>query len=226
MICTQDNAISCINKKRFQWTIKRFFDIILSLLGIIFCIPVLIVCYIAIKLDSPGPLLFTQNRIGRNNKQFKLLKLRTMTVEQPQTGSTSLLTVCGDSRITRTGAILRKTKIDELPQLFNVLRGDMSLVGPRPQVAKYVNYYNDIDMLVLLIRPGITGAASFFLYNEEAILRKLKDPEKSYIKRIIPLKTKLNLKYIKNYSLGLDIYFIVITVLRVFIKSYQVTKRK
>ena len=184
--------------------LKRIFDIICSLAGIIVLIPVYAIISILLKMDSKGPFLYKQIRVGKNNIDFKLFKIRTMHVDADKKGL--LITVGGrDPRITRIGYYLRKYKLDELPQLFNVLNGDMSLVGPRPEVRHYVNYYNDDQMEVLSVQPGITDYASIEYRNENELLSKTNDPESTYINEIMPAKLELNLKYIKNKGFITDI---------------------
>lgn len=178
---------------------KRLFDILLSLNGIIVSSPVLLIIGISIKIDSKGSILFIQRRVGKDGKDFNLYKFRTMTVGASNKG---LLTVGkNDNRITKLGYSLRKYKLDELPQLFNVIKGDMSIVGPRPEVRKYVELYNDEQKKVLSVRPGITDYASIEYINENEILGKSSNPEETYIKEVMPAKLLLNLKYINNNSL-------------------------
>ncbi|HHT9130649.1 MAG TPA: sugar transferase, partial [Candidatus Brocadiaceae bacterium] len=158
---------------------KRLFDIFLSSIGLILFSPLFAAVSILIKLGSAGPIFFTQKRIGKNFKPFYLYKFRTMVQDAPTKGLS--ITVDCDPRITRIGRLLRKTKIDELPQLWNVLKGNMSLVGPRPEVRRYVSKYRKDYKEILKIRPGITDGASLIYSNEEAILKGKKDPEAYYI---------------------------------------------
>ncbi len=189
---------------------KRLFDIFFSFFGLLFLIPLFIVISLLIILDSKGGIFFLQIRVGKNNKDFKILKFRTMKTNSEKKG---LLTVgAKDNRITKIGYFLRKYKLDELPQLINVLIGDMSIVGPRPEVRKYVNLYNEKQMKVLSVRSGITDYASIKYANENEILGKEKDPEKIYINEIMPEKLELNLKYIKEMSLITDIKIIIKTI--------------
>ncbi len=176
--------------------IKRIFDIVFSISGLILLSPVLIVIAILIRFDSKGPVLYKQTRVGRNNKDFKLLKFRTMNSDSDSKG---LLTVGGrDPRITKTGYYLRKFKLDEFPQLINVLYGEMSFVGPRPEVRKYVDLYTEDQKKVLDVSPGITDIASIKYKNENDLLEKAEDPEKYYIEKIMPDKIDLNLEYINE----------------------------
>jgi len=195
---------------------KRIFDIVFSCLGLILLAPVLVVLAIIIKLDSKGPVLFIQPRVGLNNKDFNIFKFRTMQMESDKKG---LLTLGNkDSRITKVGYFLRRYKIDEFPQLLNIVIGDMSFVGPRPELRKYVNYYPQEDLSVLSVRPGITGLASIEFRNEVELLKAAKDPETYFIESIIPEKLKLNKLYIEKRSFWLDLKLIIITIYRVLTK--------
>lgn len=177
----------------------RFFDILLSLLGLIILGPVFILTALWIKFDSKGPVFYRQRRVGRYNDDFVLLKFRSMYSDSERHG---LLTVGNnDLRITRSGRYIRNHKIDELPQLINVLKGDMSMVGPRPEVRKYVDLYNDDQKKILMVRPGITDFASIKFANENEILGKVEDPERYYVDVLMPEKLKLNLRYTENRNL-------------------------
>ena len=196
--------------------IKRIFDIVFSCLGLILLAPVLVVLAIIIKLDSKGPILFIQPRVGFNNQDFNIFKFRTMQMESDKKG---LLTLGNkDSRITKVGYFLRRYKIDEFPQLLNIVIGDMSFVGPRPELRKYVNYYPQEDLSVLSVRPGITGLASIEFRNEVELLKVAKDPETYFIESIIPEKLKLNKLYIEKRSFWFDLKLIIITIYRVLTK--------
>lgn len=178
----------------------RLFDILFSALGLIILSPLFAVLYILIRTESKGGAFYVQERIGKDGKPFGLYKFRTM-----RTGSESegLLTIGEhDNRITRIGYFLRKTKIDELPQLMNVLKGDMSLVGPRPEVRKYVDLYTEEQLKVLSVRPGITDYASIEYVNENELLSKADDPDRVYIEEIMPDKIKLNMKYLEHYTIS------------------------
>ena len=178
----------------------RLFDIFFSALGLIILFPFFVVFYLLIRIGSKGGAFYIQERIGKNGKPFGLYKFRTMRVGSDTEG---LLTVGErDSRITRIGYILRKTKIDELPQLLNVLKGEMSLVGPRPEVRKYTDLYTEEQRKVLSVRPGITDYASIEYVNENELLSKADDPERMYIEEVMPDKIKLNMKYLKHYTVG------------------------
>ena len=191
----------------------RFFDSILSLVGLVILAPLFIVLSVWIKIDSIGPVFYKQIRVGQNGKDFGLFKFRSMVVDADKKG---LITVGGkDPRITRSGYFIRKYKLDELPQLINVLVGDMSLVGPRPEVRKYVELYDDEQNKVLSVKPGITDYASIEYMDENEILGKSTDPEKTYIEEIMPEKIKYNMKYIKNRSLIEYFKIIFLTVLKI-----------
>jgi len=194
--------------------LKRIFDIVFSLIGILFLLPVFILLWLLIKIESNGPAIFKQKRVGLNNKDFSLYKFRSMYVDAEKKGQ---LTVgMNDSRITRVGYYMRRYKFDELPQLLNVLNGSMSFVGPRPEVRKYVELYNKEQLKVLSVKPGITDYASLKYFKENEILSKAQNPEKEYIEVIMPEKLKLNLQYIKDKSIGRDIIIILKTILKIF----------
>ena len=178
----------------------RFFDIIFSALGLIVLLPVFAAICLKIKIGSKGGSFFIQERIGKDGKPFGLYKFRTMRIGADSEG---LLTVGEhDARITRVGYFLRKTKMDELPQLWNVLKGDMSLVGPRPEVRKYVELYTDEQRKVLRVRPGITDYASIEYANENELLSKAEDPDRTYIEEVMPDKIKLNMRYLEHYTVS------------------------
>lgn len=178
----------------------RLFDILFAGIGLIVLSPLLAVLYLLVCIESPGGGFYRQKRVGKNGKDFWLYKFRSMRKGADKKG---LITVGGhDSRITHTGYFIRKYKLDELPQLFNVLRGDMSLVGPRPEVRKYVDMYNSEQRKVLSVRPGITDYASIEYADENVILGQSANPDKTYIEQIMPDKIRLNMKYIANHSIG------------------------
>ena len=190
--------------------LKRIFDIIFSLIGILILLPFFVLFAILIISDSGFPIFYSQKRVGRNEIDFPLLKFRTMKKDSDKKG---LLTISEkDSRITNIGYFLRKYKIDELPQLFNVLIGNMSLVGPRPEVRKYVEIYNAEQKKVLSVKPGITDYASIEYANENEILSKSENPEQLYINEVMPAKLKLNLKYIAEKSFLTDLKIILKTI--------------
>lgn len=193
---------------------KRIFDLFFSISGILMLAPLYLLVALAIRLDSPGPILFKQIRVGKDRKHFKIWKFRTMCLDAEKKGGQ--ITVGGrDPRVTRMGYYLRKFKLDELPQLFNVLFGDMSLVGPRPEVPRYVELYTDEQLKVLSVRPGITDLASIEFSNENEILAQFDDPEKAYREIVMQKKLALNLHYIGKSSLAFDILLICKTILKV-----------
>ncbi len=188
---------------------KRFFDIIVSFFSLLFFAPILLVVSVIVKLTSAGPVFYRQIRVCKNNKDFKIFKFRTMRVDSDKLG---LLTVSGsDERITKVGYYLRKYKLDELPQLINVFIGNMSLVGPRPEVRKYVDLYSPKQMKVFNVKPGITDLASIEFRNENEILSKVDNPNQYYIDVILPKKIEINLKYIENRTIWKDISVIINT---------------
>ena len=192
---------------------KRGFDIVFSLAGILILSPFLLLFSLLIILDSGFPVFFVQKRVGKGSADFSLFKFRTMHTGADQKG---LLTVGSkDPRITRIGYFLRSYKIDELPQLFNVLFGTMSLVGPRPEVRKYVSLYSEEQKKVLSVKPGITDYASMIYSNENEILSRTDNPEQHYIGHVMPAKLKLNLKYLENRGLLTDLSIILKTVGRI-----------
>lgn len=189
---------------------KRLFDITASFFGIIILTPLLIFIGLWVGLSSKGGVFYKQIRVGKNNKDFKLYKFRSMRVNSDKQG---LLTVGSkDSRITKAGYFIRKYKIDELPQLFNVLKGDMSFVGPRPEVRRYVDLYSKEQMKVLSVRPGITDPASIKYRNENDILSSASNPEEYYIQHIMPDKLKINIDYINTQTFIKDIKIIFQTI--------------
>lgn len=188
----------------------RFFDILFSFLGILFLSPVFLLLYIAIRLESKGGGFYMQSRVGLDGKDFYVYKFRSMRIGADRQG---LITVGGrDPRITRIGYFIRKYKLDELPQLFNVLKGDMSLVGPRPEVRKYVDLYTEEQRRVLSVRPGITDYASIEYVDENTILGQAEDPDKSYIELILPDKICYNMKYIEHRSVAEYFKIIFLTI--------------
>lgn len=195
---------------------KRIFDIVCSLLGLIILSPLLILLALLIVIESKGPAIFRQQRVGKGNRDFILYKFRSMYVDAEKRGQ---LTIgMRDPRITRMGVVLRRYKLDELPQLFNVLNGSMSFVGPRPEVRRYVSLYNPEQMEVLEVRPGITDYASVKYFKENEILGNSTNPEYDYIHQIMPEKLKLNRQYIQNQSFITDIGLILSTVIKIFRK--------
>lgn len=192
--------------------LKRVFDIVASFCGIVILFPLIIIVSILIKITSKGPVLFKQVRVTKNGKLFKIYKFRTM---RENSEGNKQITVGKDNRITGIGHILRKTKLDELPQLFNVLKGEMSLVGPRPEVPKYVELYTDEQIEILKVPAGITDYASIYFSNESELLGEVENPEEFYIKKIMPYKIELNKKYINEIGIMTDIKIIILTILKI-----------
>jgi len=193
--------------------IKRLFDLIIALPLLLLVSPILIIIAFLIKLNSKGPVFYLQQRVGFKGKDFFIYKFRTMRIGADKLG---LLTVGGrDPRVTTVGYFLRKYKLDELPQLINVVNGSMSLVGPRPEVRKYVNLYSAEQKNVLLAKPGITDYASIEYADENNLLAASSDPEKTYIDEIMPAKLKLNMKYIAEQGVITDVKIIFLTVQRI-----------
>lgn len=192
--------------------LKRLFDILSSLAVLLLCLPFLIIISIIISIESRGGVIFSQVRVGKDGREFKLYKLRSMRVNTEKSGQ---LTVGADARITKTGRFIRKFKLDELPQLINIIIGDMSVVGPRPEVPKYVALYTDEQRKVLSVRPGLTDYASIQYINENEVLGESKDPEKTYIAEVMPAKLQLNLKYVEEQSFATDLKLIFKTIGRI-----------
>lgn len=195
--------------------IKRMFDVLAAGVGLLVLSPLLVLIAVAVRLDSPGPAFFRQVRVGRGGELFEILKFRTMRQLSPGATNGSLITVAGDSRVTRVGIQLRKSKLDELPQLINVLCGDMSIVGPRPEVPKYVALYpDDARREVLSVRPGITDEASILFRDESAMLAHGADPERIYIEQILPIKIAHYRDYVRSRTFGGDLGIILRTLQR------------
>ena len=199
-----------LKRRRGRLALKRAMDIVIS--GAALCVlwPVLLLIALAIVIDDPGPVFYRQVRVGRGGKEFRIFKFRTMVVDADKKGLQ--ITVGRDSRITRMGALLRKTKLDELAQLLNVFLGQMSFVGPRPEVPRYVAMYTPYQRQVLLVRPGITDYASIAYRNENDLLAGADDPERMYVEEIMPAKIELNMKYLRRVSPLEDIRLIFATI--------------
>lgn len=194
--------------------IKRSLDFVMSFIGILLLFPIFLVIMILVKLDSKGPIFYLQKRVGKHNRDFSLFKFRTM---RPNSDKSGLLTVGSkDNRITKIGYYLRKYKLDELPQLFNVFIGNMSLVGPRPEVRKYVNLYSKEQLQVLSVKPGITDLASIRYSDENALLAKHSNPEQFYVETILQDKLALNLEYVRNNNFFKDIKIIFLTLQKIW----------
>lgn len=202
-----------LEKRKPQLVLKRAMDIAISGCALAVIWPVLLLIALAIKIDDPGPVFYRQVRVGKDGKEFRIFKFRTMVVDADKKGLA--ITVGRDNRITRMGRILRKTKLDELTQLINVFIGEMSFVGPRPEVPKYVNMYTPYQRQVLLVRPGITDYASIAYRNENDMLEGAQDPERMYIDVIMPDKIELNMKYLREISPAADIRLILSTIIAV-----------
>lgn len=200
-------------RRKPQLIAKRAMDVVLSACALAVLWPLLLLIALAIWIDDPGPVFYRQVRVGRNGKTFRIFKFRSMVMDADKKGLA--ITVGRDSRITRVGAVLRKTKLDELAQLLNVFFGQMSFVGPRPEVPKYVELYTPYQRQVLLVRPGITDYASIAYRNENDLLAGASDPEAMYIEQIMPDKIELNMKYLREISPLADIRLILKTIVAV-----------
>ena len=203
-------------KRGATFALKRFFDIFVCLLLLIITSPVLIICGILVKCTSKGPVFYRQERVGRYDSNFRIFKFRTMVQDADKIGA-KLTVGDRDPRITRFGHFLRKTRLDEFPQFLNVLAGHMSLVGPRPEVRRYVNEYTDEMMATLLVRPGITGMASIKFRHENDMLSGREDPERYYIEEILPQKMQINLDYIKAISIKAESLILCRTIKDAFV---------
>jgi len=189
--------------------VKRLFDLVISLVGIVILSPVMAIIAILIKLNSPGPIVYAGHRVGKGGKPFRLLKFRTMVVNADKIGGPS--TSDDDPRVTKIGHILRRYKLDEIPQLFNVLKGEMSLVGPRPEVAAEVALYSPEERNLLNVAPGITDWASIRFHNEGEILKGSADPHRTYQEKIRPEKIRLGLEYVQEHSFFVDVKILLST---------------
>ncbi len=192
---------------------KRIFDLISATLVLIFCSPLFIVVSIWIAIDSRGGVFYKQIRVGKNQKEFGLLKFRSM---RPNADKSGQLTVGNDNRVTKVGRFIRRYKLDELPQLINIIKGEMSVVGPRPEVPKYVRMYSPEQLKVLSVLPGLTDYASIEYLDEQKILGEADDPEKKYIEEVMPAKLQLNLNYIADRNLIVDFKLIFKTIFKIF----------
>ena len=192
---------------------KRIFDIIVSFIILVIFLPIGIIISFAIILNSKGGVLYIQKRVGKNSVPFGLLKFRTMTTNADKEGRLTVGT--NDNRITKVGLVLRKYKLDEFPQFINVLLGQMSIVGPRPEVKEYVDLYSQEQLEILYVKPGITDLASLEYFNENELLGESDNPEKTYIDEVMPAKIKLNKKYLENPTIGNDITIMWQTFLKI-----------
>ncbi|SRR5713226_1736204 len=193
---------------------KRAFDIVVSFLGLVLLLPLLLLVALLIKQDSPGPIFFRQERMGKGFRPFFMCKFRTMVQDAARKGEP--ITLGRDPRITRVGWYLRKTKIDEFPQLINVLKGEMSLVGPRPEIREFVELFRQDYEEILKVRPGITDLASLKYRDEAAVLEQSENPEEEYLRRVLPDKINLSKEYIRRSSFFFDLTLILKTVLKLF----------
>lgn len=205
-----------VKKRKAALIFKRIFDIVMSVFLIVLFSPLLLATFIVIKLDSPGKALFLQDRVTQNGKIFKVFKFRTMVENAENLGSQ--VTTGEDPRITKCGRWLRKFRIDEIPQLFNILKGELSFVGVRPEVPKYVNKYTPEMFATLLLPAGVTSMTSIMYKDESKLLEGAENPDKTYVEEILPEKMKYNLEYIKNFNFWYDIKVMVKTVFAVIKK--------
>ncbi len=188
----------------------RAFDFIVSLVGIPILLPLFIITFFLVKISSPGPIIYSQERVGLNGRIFHLYKFRSMVIDADQIGTS--VTTGKDHRVTKIGRVLRKTKLDELPQLWNVLKGDMSFVGPRPDVPEIIDNYNSVMQRILEVRPGITSNVTLHLRNEENLLSLAKDPDKAYDEIFIPAKVRLAMEHVDRKSFFFDFGILIQTV--------------
>ena len=200
-----------LEKRKVSLLIKRFFDIIFSIVLLLLLLPFFVILAIAIKIDSKGPIFYRQERVTQYNRNFKIFKFRTMIQNADKIGS--LITINNDQRITKVGKVIRKYRLDEIPQLINILIGDMSFVGTRPEVRKYVDNYNDEMKATLLMPAGVTSEASIKYKNEDKVMStyilKNEEIDQIYIKTVLPQKMKYNLEYINNFNFGRDIIILL-----------------
>ena len=194
--------------------LKRLFDIVASFCGIVILLPIMIIVGIIIKVTSPGPILFKQKRLTIGMREFTIYKFRSMITDFDKEAK-GIQVKGSSSAITPIGKIIRKTKLDELPQLFNILIGDMSFIGPRPELPRRLQYYSERDKGIFKVRSGISSPASIVFSDEEYLMNQVKDPEKFYIEQIMPYKIDLNLYYVATRSFWNDIYLIIATFLKI-----------
>lgn len=206
---------------------KRLFDIVASLIGLIVFAPVMLIVTIVVKVTSPGPVLFSQKRLTKGMREFSIYKFRSMVSNEFREKNTVQIKG-SSSEITPIGKFMRKTKIDELPQFWNILKGDMSFIGPRPELPRRLKYYNDRQKEIFSVRSGISSPASIVFSDEEYLMNQVQDPEKFYIEQIMPYKIELNLYYINHQSFLYDIWLIVATLLKIVnrVKNEDVVKDK
>lgn len=206
---------------------KRVFDIITSIMGLILFFPLMLVIAILIKITSSGPILFSQKRLTKGMREFNIYKFRSMVSNELREKNT--VQIKGSSNeITSIGKFMRKTKLDELPQFWNILKGDMSFIGPRPELPRRLKYYNDRQKQIFSVRSGISSPASIVFSDEEYLMNQVKDPEKFYVQEIMPYKIELNLYYIEHQSFFYDIWLIIATLLKIVnkVKNEDIVKDK
>jgi lipopolysaccharide/colanic/teichoic acid biosynthesis glycosyltransferase len=213
---------ACLTRQRFSPMAKRAFDLLLALAGLVLLFPILVLVALLIKVDSGGPILFRQERVGLGGVPFRIFKFRTMQVDAEEQGS---LTIGNDPRVTRAGCFLRRYKLDELPQLFDVVLGQMSLVGPRPEVREYFELYPpDAQQAMISLRPGITGPSLLVLFNESELLGRSADPHRTYTSELIPIKARYIVQYAAHNSVLGDIRIIFCTLRKVVSRWNQPTQ--
>lgn len=206
---------------------KRLFDIVASVIGLVVFSPVMLIVAIIVKMTSPGPILFSQKRLTKGMREFNIYKFRSMVSNELREKNTVQIKG-SSSEITPIGKFMRKTKLDELPQFWNILKGDMSFIGPRPELPRRLKYYNDRQKQIFSVRSGISSPASIVFSDEEYLMNQVKDPEKFYVQEIMPYKIELNLYYIEHQSFFYDIWLIVATLLKIVnkVKNEDVVKDK
>lgn len=206
---------------------KRLFDIVASFIGLIVFFPVMLVVAIIVKITSPGPVLFSQKRLTKGMREFDIYKFRSMVSNELREKNTVQIKG-SSSEITPIGKFMRKTKLDELPQFWNILKGDMSFIGPRPELPRRLKYYDDRQKEIFSVRSGISSPASIVFSDEEYLMNQVKDPEKFYIEEIMPYKIELNLYYIKHQNFFYDIWLIIATLLKIVnkVKNEDIVKDK
>lgn len=204
---------------------KRLFDILASLIGLIVFTPVMLIVAVIVKVTSPGPILFSQKRLTKGMREFNIYKFRSMVSNELREKNTVQIKG-SSSEITPIGKFMRKTKIDELPQFWNILKGDMSFIGPRPELPRRLKYYDDRQKEIFSVRSGISSPASIVFSDEEYLMNQVQDPEKFYIEQIMPYKIELNLYYIEHQSFFYDIWLIITTLLKIVnkVKNEDVVK--
>lgn len=206
---------------------KRLFDIVASVIGLVVFSPVMLIVAIIVKMTSPGSILFSQKRLTKGMREFNIYKFRSMVSNELREKNTVQIKG-SSSEITPIGKFMRKTKLDELPQFWNILKGDMSFIGPRPELPRRLKYYNDRQKQIFSVRSGISSPASIVFSDEEYLMNQVKDPEKFYIQEIMPYKIELNLYYIEHQSFFYDIWLIVATLLKIVnkVKNEDIVKDK